>query len=139
MVFGDINCVVSPEYRCDTVGVIYRIECSICITEVLDSRLTDHYIGMTRTSVHNRMNGHLKDQKAKKTSCPLYRHDLDKHEGEPKKIHNEYYRIIGREKTRVRLSCLEAIQIEQQPPALSTNAKIENGRGGIVRISAVRR
>ena len=44
-IFGDINCMVSPEYRCDTTGMIYRIECSICRTEVLDSKFTDRYIG----------------------------------------------------------------------------------------------
>ena len=33
---------------------------------------------------------------------------------------------------------LEAILIEKQPRELSINAKMEKGRGGVVRISAIR-
>ena len=88
-----------------------------------------------RTTVHSRMNGHLKDQRSKKSSNSLHRHDLEKHGGIPQKYVTT---IIGREKKLVRLNCLEAILIEKQPPTLSMNAKQEGGRGGVVRISATR-
>ena len=83
-IFGDINCIVSDKYNCDTSGAIYRIECTQC-NSVIDTGETDRYIGMTRSTVHSRMLGHLKDQKSKKTSSPMYRHDLDRHNGDPQK------------------------------------------------------
>ena len=90
---------------------------------------------MSRTSVHNRMNGHLRDQRYRKSSSPLHRHDMEKHGGIPQKYVTT---IVGREKKLLKLNCLEAILIEKQPPALSINAKMEKGRGGVVRVSAIR-
>ena len=90
---------------------------------------------MSRTKVHNRMNGHLRDQRCKKSSSPLHRHDTEKHDGIPQKYITT---IVGREKKLLKLNCLEAILIEKQPPALSINARMEKGRGGVVRISTVR-
>ena len=88
---------------------------------------------MTRTTVHNRMLAHLKNQKAMKESNPLWRHDREKHGGQ----HQNYVTsIVAKEKKIVRLNCLEAIHIEKQPQALSMNARQEHGRGGVVRISA---
>ena len=63
-VFGDTQCMVDPDFRCDTAGIIYKINCVECNKQISDSE-TDHYIGMTRTTVHARMLGHLKDQKSK--------------------------------------------------------------------------
>ena len=90
---------------------------------------------MTRTTLHNRMASHLKDQKAKKSSNPLWRHDVDCHGGQ----HQKYVAsIVAIKKKIVRLSCLEAILIEKQPKPLSINARKELRRGGIVRILATR-
>ena len=65
---------------------------------------------MTRSTVHSRMLCHLRDQKSKKTSSPIYRHDVDRHDGEPQRYTTS---IIAREKKIVRLSCLEALHIEK--------------------------
>ena len=40
------------------------------------------YVGMTRNSVHARMLDHLKGQKSKLSSNPLFRHDRDIHSGD---------------------------------------------------------
>ena len=127
---------VWTDLRCDTIGVVYKIECKTCLEEIEDDLNTDSYVGMTRTSVHHRMEGHLKGQKAKKSSNPLFRHDTERHGGIPQKYTTS---IVGREKKLVRLNCLEAILIEKQHPEFSINAKMEKGRGGVVRISAMRR
>ena len=134
-IFRDENCIVDTKYKCDTTGVVYRIECNTCNEAIPDCNETDRYIGMTRTSLHNRMDSHLRDQRYKKSSSPLHRHDSDKHEGNPQKY---TCKIVGNERKLVRLGCLEAILIEKQPRELSINAKMEKGRGGVVRISAIR-
>ena len=90
---------------------------------------------MTRTSVHNRMLSHLRDQKGKKPSSPLHRHDMAKHDSLPQKYTTT---IVAAEKKIVKLSCLEAILIEKVPNNSLMNERNEKGRGGVVRISATR-
>ena len=72
-IFKDPNCMVSG--KCDVSGVIYRIECNTCNETVLNETEAPRYIGMTRTTLHNRMLGHLKDQHSKCNKSPLYHHD----------------------------------------------------------------
>ena len=93
------------------------------------------YIGMTRTSVHNRMLAHLKTQKQKNNACPLYRHDCDQHDGIRQRYTTE---IVASERKIVKLNCLEGISIERQDNKLLLNDRNEKGRGGVVRISATR-
>ena len=81
-VFGDQNCIVRGDQQCDRMGVVYRIMCTKCLEEKPENE-NHKYIGMTRTSVHNRMLGHLRDQSSKLAKCPLYRHDIDVHNGVP--------------------------------------------------------
>ena len=81
------------------------------------------------------MLGHLRSQRQKKQSCPLYRHDCDSHNGNPQKYTKE---ILASEIKIVRLNCLEGIKIERQPNHLLLNDRNEKGRGGLVRIMATR-
>ena len=100
-------------------------------------RDSHNYVGLTRTTVHNRMEGHLKAQRQKKSDSPMHRHDCDVHNG----VKQSYMaKIIAREKRIVRLYCTEALHIEKQDRTLSMNAKLEGGRsnGGVVRFRAVR-
>ena len=90
---------------------------------------------MSRTSVHNRMLGHLRGQRQKKQSCPLYRHDCDSHNGQPQRYTTE---ILASERKMVCLKCLEGIMIEKDSNDLLLNDRNEQGRGGIVRITARR-
>ena len=103
--------------------------------EIIPENESERYIGMTRTLVHNRMMSHLKTQRQKKTSCPLYRHDVKSHQGIPQRYTTE---ILASEKKLVRLNCLEGIKIERQPDNLLLNDRNERGRGGLVRITATR-
>ena len=130
---GDPNCIVKSNQQCDRMGVIYNIQCNTCNEQIEDYE--EKYVGMTRTSVHNRMLSHLKDQKNKKMSSPMYRHDTCKHNGIPQKYSTT---IVAAEKKIVKLSCLEGIMIEKVPDSLLLNERNEKGRGGIVRISATR-
>ena len=90
---------------------------------------------MTRTSVHNRVSSHLRDQRLKKESCPLYRHDMKYHNGDKQTYETK---IVASEKKLLKLNCLEAIHIENHPDNLLMNEKNERGRGGVVRITATR-
>ena len=95
----------------------------------------DNYIGMTGTSVHWRMTAHLKGQKARSSSNPLHRHDLEAHGGDPQ----EYLaRILGRERSLLPLNVLESLFIEKQSPGSSINSRMEGGRGRLVRLVAIR-
>ena len=105
-------------------------------TNVKPSNIETHnYVGMTRTSLHNRMLSHLQGQRRKCISNPLYRHDTEVHEGNQQ----EYTAtILATEAKIVRLSCNEGLRIEKQSEELSMNKRNENGRGGIVRLTATR-
>ena len=81
---------------------------------------------MTRTTVHNRMLYHLKDQDSRKHSSALFRHDQDVHGG-VKQIYCT--NIIGSEKKIVRLNVLEGLNIENQPHNLLMNGRNKGGRG----------
>ena len=75
------------------------------------------------------MASHLRDRAAKKVSCPLYRHDMDDHNGETQSYTSC---ILANEKKIVRLNCMEAVTIEKQPNNLLINERNEGGRGGVV-------
>ena len=68
------------------------------------------YVGLTRTSLHNRLLSHKKLMKSKDNSNPLHRHNVEAHNGE---IMNYTCKIIGREKKIVRLFMREALEIER--------------------------
>ena len=85
------------------------IQCIKCLEDDIPEKCV-RYVGMTRTTIHCRMESHLRDRNAKKQSCPLFRHDTDCHNGE----HMSYSAsILSSEKKIVRLNCTEAITIEK--------------------------
>ena len=127
------------------MGAVYEITCNTC-KESLGSdaereprdprgQTRENYIGMTRTLVHCRMQGHLQKQKSKSSSNPLWRHDRDKHQGEFQKY---TVRIIRKERNLLPLSIMEALFIEKQAIGTSLNDKNEYGRGKLIRIRATR-
>ena len=127
---------------CGQSGVLYEATCDACLQPVdlsshqdRESRepgkqLRYNYIGMSMTSLHNRMLGHKKGHKYKQTQNPLHRHDSEVHNSQPQ----EYsFRILSREQKILPLSVIESLYIEAQAQGTSMN---ERGRGGLVRISA---
>ena len=87
--FNEPEYIVERGRDCSTQGVLCEITCVKCNSEVIEptscgpgSCLTYNCIGMTCTSVHWRMMHHLKGQKAKYSSNPLYRHDEYIHDGD---------------------------------------------------------
>ena len=143
--FRDPQCIVKPNKDCSEMGLVYVIRCKTC-SQLLDPSekeaktvpgglKSSHYIGMTATSLHNRMLDHRNGQKRKSKMNVLYRHDLDKHEG----MFQEYEaECIQTDRGLLHLCLREALLIEGQDPSLSINKKMEQGRGGIVRLNAVR-
>ena len=142
--FGDKECMVDTKDDCTAMGCLYEITCNTCQDPVEEdqtgSKTTKdpggqsrtNYVGMTSTSLHCRMLGHMAGQKARSGSNPLWRHDAEKHEGE----HQTYTtRILRRERTLLPLCILEAIYIEKQSTKTSLNEKNEWGHGGIVRLN----
>ena len=90
---------------------------------------------MTRTSLHNRMLAHLKGQRMKSNSNPLHRHDLEVHQGT---VQTYTSTVLATEAKIVRLHCNESLRIEKQNTELSMNKQNENGRGGVLRLTATR-
>ena len=82
------------------------------------------------TSLHNRMQGHKKGQKYKRSDNPLHRHDTEIHDSQPQ---DYSFRILSKEQKILPLSVLENLYIEAQAQGTSLN---ERGKGGLVRISA---
>ena len=86
-------------------------------------------------TAHWRMQSHLRGQKSKQDSNPLWRHDRECHEG----IHQDYEaRILVSERNLLPLCIMESLYIEKQQPETSLNDRNEFGRGGIIRLSANR-
>ena len=81
------------------------------------------------------MQSHLKGQKSKDKSNPLFRHDTEVHSGE---MQTYKTRILNTERNLLPLCILEGLYIEKQDPAQRLNERNENGRGGLVRLIASR-
>ena len=144
--YGDENCIVEQTKDCGTMGIIYELTCNTCTEPIagLDvckesrtpgGQTRPNYVGMTSTSAHCRMSGHLTGQRSKSTNNPLWRHDRDCHGGDSQKY---TMRILSREKSLLPLSILESLYIEKQVKGTSINERNEGGRGGLVRMVAVR-
>ena len=144
--YGDQNCIVKQGVNCSQSGCLYEITCNNCLEPVdlsqdcKESREPGgqprlNYIGMTMTSLHNRMVGHLKGQRYKNSSNPLFRHDRDKHNGAQQTYST---RLIAKEQKIMPLAVLESLYIESQIPGTTLNDRNERGRGGLVRIQATR-
>ena len=124
---------------------VYLIRCMKC-KENLDPNLKEnpalpggilssHYLGMTATSIHNRMLSHLSDHRSKNKQSVMTRHDLDCHEGEEQRYVMD---IVTSERGLLLLKMREALLIEGQDPGLSINDRMEQGRGAIIRLAATR-
>ena len=133
-VFSDPNCMVEEDSQCDRQRVVYKITCRTCL-EIIITEDTHNYIGLTRTTVHQRMLGHLRSQAKRQSHSPLHRHDTEHHGGNPQLYSTS---IVASEKKIIRLYCNEALQIEKQDNKYSMNERNEGGRGGVVIISATR-
>ena len=145
--YEDDQCIVESKKDCATMGAVYEITCDSCQDPInlqveVDPRSRDpgqqnryNYIGMTRTSVHCRMNGHLKGQRSKLSSNPLWRHDDQVHEG----VHQSYTtRILSKERNLLPLTIKEGLYIERQVPKTTLNDRNEFGRGSLIRLTAER-
>ena len=80
-VFSDDKCIVRADQKCDPAGVVYRISCNNCSTNV-GIEDTYNYVGCMRTTVHAGMVDHLKLQRQKNKSGALNRHDYEVHNRE---------------------------------------------------------
>ena len=130
-----------------TQEVLYEITCNACKDPVDPGkgRIKEtrkpggqgrhNYIVMTRTSIHNRMLGHLQGQRSKSKKNPLYRHDVANHSGEPQEYTT---RIILKEKNLLPLYINEGLYIERQKVGTTMNDRNEHGRGTIIRLTASR-
>ena len=130
---------------CAQMGLLYELTCNSCKETVEEEgggesrdpggQRRENYIGMTRTSAHCRMQSHLQSQRAKSSSSPLWRHDRDRHQGEPQKY---TARILRKERNLLPLCIMEALYIEKQATGTTLNDKNEHGRGQLIRIRANR-
>ena len=131
--FGDDQCMVEDNKDCAKSSVVYEITCTTC-NETVDvttdrqpgGQGAPNYIGMTRTSVHQRMISHARGQQGRKESNPLWRHDRESHNGDQQTYKT---RILHAEMNLLPLCISEALYIEKQRIGSSLNEMNENGRG----------
>ena len=91
---------------------------------------SSHYLGLTATSIHNRMLSHLQDHRSKNSKSVMHHHDVDCHQG----VEQQYSIDVVTSERRLLLLCMrEALLIEGQDPGLSINDRMEQGRGAIIR------
>ena len=143
--FKDPNCLITDNGDCSKMKSVYVIRCKAC-HEKLDPDTKEtpqkpggihssHYIGLTTTSVHNRMIDHRRGHLRKDAKNPLHRHDIDKHNGQVQQYETS---VIQSDRGLLHLIFREAIQIEGQNADLRINDKNEHGRGDIIRLTANR-
>ena len=94
-----------------------------------------NYVGMTRTSVHCQMLGHLQGQRSRSTDNPLHRHDVDAHEGVVQKY---VTRVLTTERNLLPLAIIEGLYMEKQYPESSINGRNEQGWRALERLIASR-
>ena len=78
-VFGQEACPVVSGTDCDRTGVVYKIECKQCKETAENVNSVHNYIGLTRSSLHSRMQSHLARQRRQQNHNPLFRHNRDHH------------------------------------------------------------
>ena len=127
------------------MGAVYIIRCNSCKAE-LDQEVKEnptvpggmysqHYIRMTTTSIHNRLLSHVQGHRSRSSNSIMHRHDTVSHNGE---IQSYSADCITTERKLLNLCMREALLIEGQDPRFSTNSKMEQGRGSLVRMAAMR-
>ena len=99
------------------------------------STMSNHYIGMTATSIHARMLSHIQSHRTKSSNHVMRRHDVLEHNGEVLEYTMD---CVTTQRRLLQLCMREALLIEGQDPKLSINNKMEHGRGSLIRISAIR-
>ena len=94
-----------------------------------------NYIGRTMTSLHNRMSSHVYGRDRNQSNNALPRHEREVHNNEKQTYSS---RILSRERTNLPLNLIEGLYIEKQRLGTTMNERNENGRGGLVRLTATR-
>ena len=127
------------------MSTVYVIHCTKCRKEldpglkenpsVPGGVMSNHYIGMTATSIHARMLSHIQSHKTKSSKSVMHRHNVLEHNGEVQEYTMD---CVTTERRLLQLCMREALLIEGQDPRLSINNKMEQGRGSLIRISASR-
>ena len=122
---------------------MYYITCNTC-KETLDPEIkeipakpggikSDHYIGMSAVTLHNRQKTHREQHAARNKNSALVKHEVEKHNG---LIQSYTARMITTDKGLLHTSLREALLISGQIRSTSMNDRMEKGKGmGIVRIS----
>ena len=143
--FGAEKCLISEKHKCNATRAVYTIKCKTCLKNkpagVREDRkkpggiVTCHYIGMTATTVHNRLLAHMDGHRSCDSSNALHRHDVLHHGGEVQEYIAE---VIQIERNLLNLDMREAILIEGQDPSICMNDRMERGRGALIRLYAER-
>ena len=113
-------CSTGGRGPCDAPGVSYDIICLDCDD---DNRYDDKYIGETSYSGYTRGGEHLNNLRLKKTSCRMYRHMMEKHNGLRPNFQMNVTGVYGKDTMLRQIS--EAIRIRHANPEKLMNNKSE--------------
>ena len=138
-------CLIGDKGNCQKMKAVYLIRCDTCGLAIPNGHKEDirqpgsvsthHYIGMTVTTVHNRLLKHAEGHQKKLKGNTLFKHDLEIYGGETQTY---TAKVIGTEQKLLDLIMREAIMIEGMNDEVKMNNKNEMGRGSLIRMTAVR-
>ena len=121
------DCKVDVKGDCMENNLIYRIDCQEC-----QGGEGGWYRGQTGGSMHRRMKEHMMGLARKDIKCPLYRHTLEHHQGDPPEF--KMTKSGGARSNMERLvKEAEMIGNEDEGGAKLWNSKGEYGRSKLVR------
>ena len=114
--------------------VTYAIECTTCNEVVKDEDGTPQiYIGQSGRTIHSRMKEHLSGIRRGKLDCPLWKHQLESHDGSKDHTRSSM-RTLERFRNNVPKLLHESYQImEHRKTHKLMNSKAEYSRNKLVR------
>ena len=114
-------------------NVVYSIRCLSCKEDNIDKmKEIGQYRGQTGRTMHSRMKEHEAGLGAKKMSCPLYRHQLDRHKDNIPRFEMEKVKKTSSNIERLILEA-EVISKDQDDGWKNWNSKSEYGKSKLIR------
>ena len=103
--YKDPRCLITGKNDCSKMNSIYVLRCKACKDKLdpdeketpqkPDGIHSSHYIGLTTTSVHNRMIDHKEGHHQKDPKNPLHKHDMEKHDGQVQQYETSIIQSYG--------------------------------------------
>ena len=129
-------CNTGSEGVCRKTGVGYEIQCTVCEENSIDSK----YSGESGRNLYTRGNDYVREVAKKIADKPLWKHIIDKHEGNMIVLMFSHFkmRAVHFFRQPQRRKANEGVRIVHLDPATRMNSKLEFRQGTNICLRVVR-